>query len=219
MASSAPGAPSEYDAVFGEGRVADTDSDLEQARRHFAAASRPYLSSPVPWLAWAIVLPGAALATDPVADRRGPAGVLALWSLAILLGGAVEAGYLLRARRRLGTSPLGAWTMTVQGNLSLIAVALSVVLLALDRPRLLPGLWLLLLGHSLFAFGGLGFRPLRTAGIVYQLAGAIALVPGVPEMAALALATGLGNLRVALGLYGRERGPGAAAGGDPERRS
>jgi hypothetical protein len=192
--------PSEYDPAFGASRPLGDDSDLEHARRLFAAASRPYLSSPIPWLAWAVVLPGAALATEWALAARGPVAVLALWSAAVLAGGAVEAAYLLRARRRLGTTPLGSWAMTAQGNLSLVAAALSLALVVADRADLVPGIWLLLLGHSLFTLGGLALPAMRSAGIVYQLAGAAALVPGVPTLPAVALATGAGNLWIAIGL-------------------
>ena len=54
----------------------------------------------------------------------GPAGVMGLWSGAILAGGAVEIGSYWR-RRAAGSTPLAAWTLRAQGNLSLVAVALS----------------------------------------------------------------------------------------------
>ena len=199
-------AASEYDPAFG-GRSRDAEvaaTDLGTVRELFAAASRPYLASALPWCVWAIRLPAAAIATERVARGRGAAGVLGLWSAAILLGGAVEAFFLYRNRRRLGGgSRLGSWAMTLQGNLSLVAVALSIALVLAERPALLPGLWLLVLGHSLFALGGLAFPPQRTAGIVYQLGGAAALVPGVPGLLCFAVATALGNLWIALGVARR----------------
>jgi hypothetical protein len=198
---------SEYDPVFGGGgkEAEPGASDLGTVRELFAAASRPYLSSAFPWLFWAIVLPATALATERVARARGAAGVLGLWSAAILVGGAVEAFFLYRNRRRLGGgSPLGSWAMTLQGNLSLVAVALSIALVLAERTALLPGLWLLVLGHSLFTLGSLAFRPQRTAGIVYQLGGAVALIPGAPAMLAFAVATALGNLWIAIGVARRD---------------
>ncbi|HEX9801177.1 MAG TPA: hypothetical protein VGC00_13505 [Thermoanaerobaculia bacterium] len=200
---------SEYDPVFPERRSGDDAAgDLAQTRQLFARASRPYLSSPVPWLAWAVLLPAAALATPRASAAASYAGVLILWSAAIVTGGAVESVYLFRARRRLGGgTPLGSWAMTLQGNLSLVAVALSAVLLATGNGRFLPGLWLLLLGHSLFGLGGLAFRPQRTAGILYQLGGVVALIPGVPELWTFAAATALGNLWVAAGLVRRGEEP------------
>jgi hypothetical protein len=129
---------------------------------------------------------------------------LALWSAAILAGGAVEALFLWRQRRRGGGgSPLGSWAMTLQGNLSLVAVALSAALLAGGMARLLPGLWLLLLGHSLFALGGLAFPPQRTAGLIYQAGGVAALLPGAPALALFAAATALGNLWIGIGVLRR----------------
>lgn len=204
-------AKSEYDPVFGERRsaapspVAESRDDLSTVRALFASASRPYLSSSIPWLAWAVVFPVTAFATEEAARRGGAPFVLALWSVAILVGGAVEALFLYRNRRRQGGgSPLGSWAMTLQGNLSLVAVALSIALVVGNRAALLPGLWLLLLGHSLFALGGLAFRPQRTAGIVYQLGGVVALVPGVPSLVVFAVATALGNLWIAIGVARRE---------------
>jgi hypothetical protein len=200
---------SEYDPAFGPTEPLARKRDLEAARELFAAASRPYLSSPVPWLAWAAILPAAALATSRAA-RHGYPVVLALWSAAILVGGGVEAAFLYRNRRRLGGSTLGSWAMTLQGNLSLVALALSIALVAADRARLLPGLWLLLLGHSLFTLGGLAFRPQRTAGVVYQIGGAAALLPGLPALGILAATTAVGNLWVALGVWRAGRRAGAA---------
>ena len=203
---------SEYDAVF-EAEVAPaTAADEAAAERAFRDASRPYLSSPISWFVWAMVLPGAALAT-PWAQALGrEIGVAALWTAAIVAGGAVEGIFLLRNRRP--RSRLGGWAMRLQGNLSLVAVALSAVLLWADEPQLLPGLWLLLLGHSFFALGGLAFAPMRTAGIVYQLGGVAALIPGSRPLLAFALATAVGNLWIGLGIVrrmARERQPRGAS--------
>ena len=198
---------SEYDPLFG-GRASDAEAganDLATVRELFAAASRPYLSSSLPWLFWAALLPSAALLTERVLAAAGAPGVLGLWSGAILLGGGIEMLSLYRQRRRLGRgSPLSSWAMTLQGNLSLVAVALSIALVLAERGDLLPGLWLLVLGHSLFTLGSLAFRPQRTAGIVYQLGGAAALVPGVPALAVFAAATALGNLWIAVGILTRD---------------
>lgn len=201
---------SEYDPLFPERSGGDASGgDLAVARRLFAAASRPYLSSAAPWFAWAALLPAAALGTPRAAAAGGYVAVFALWSAAIVVGGALEALFLFRARRRLGGgTALGSWAMTLQGNLSLVAVALSAALLGAGQARLLPGLWLLLLGHSLFALGGLAFRPQRTAGILYQLGGVAALVPGMPELVVLAVATALGNLWIGLGVWRRAPGNG-----------
>jgi hypothetical protein len=194
---------SAYDPVFRERSERSGEDDLTAAKKPFAAASRPYLTSPIPWFAWAIVLPGAALTTSGAALAGGPAAVLGLWSGAILVGGAIEAFFLFRSRRRHAGSPLGSWAMTLQGNLSLVAVALSAALYFVGARDLLPGLWLLLLGHSLFALGGLAFRPQRTAGILYQLGGVAALLPGAPELELFAAVTALGNLWIGIGVARR----------------
>ncbi|KAB2966983.1 MAG: hypothetical protein F9K18_04845, partial [Thermoanaerobaculia bacterium] len=172
---------SEYDPVFGPGpgdRAAE--ADLAAVRAAFRRASRPYLSSAVPWFCWAALFPAAALATGRAHAAAGAPGVLGLWSVTVLAGGLVEGAVLLAARRRLGATALGGWAMRVQGNLSLVGAALSFALVLAGRETLLPALWLLLLGHSLFALGGLALPAQRVAGIVYQAGGVAALVPGVP---------------------------------------
>jgi hypothetical protein len=205
---------SAYDPVFGDER-AEASAEVaegEAAKAAFERASRAYLASPFPWLVWAAILPAAALATPFAARLAREAGILLLWSGAILAGGAVEGVALLAARRRRSLGgPLGAWAMRVQGNLSLVAIALSAALVWVEAAELLPGLWLLLLGHSFFALGGLALPALRVAGIAYQIGGAVALLPGVPGLLVFAAATAAGNLWVAWGIV-RRRGQRAAAG-------
>ena len=127
-----------------------------------------------------------------------------LWSVAILIGGAIEGLTILRQQRRRGRSSLGAWAMRAQGNLSLVAVALSGLLFWIDGATFLPGLWLLLLGHNFFSLGGLAFPPMRLAGLIYQAGGLAALVPGSRPLWAMAAATALGNCWIGWGVV-RER--------------
>ena len=190
---------SEYDPIFqrGSGHAGAGGDDLEAVRETFEQAAAPYLASPVPWVFWGLALPAAALATRRVLAVGGPRGVLLLWSLTILAAGAVEAGIYARRRRRAPRSSLAGWALRSQGNLSLAAAALSVALLVAGEARLLPALWLLLLGHSLYGLGGLSFPPLRTCGLVYQLGGVAALVAVARADLVFAAATGLGNLWVA----------------------
>ena len=196
---------SAYDTLFGEDERGPERGDAAMARAAFQRASRAYLASPWPWIAWAVVLPGAALATPRAFALGREPGVILAWSFAILVGGACEGATLLVARRKVRGGPLGAWAMRVQGNLSLVAVVLSALLVWLDAATALPGLWLLLLGHSFFALGGLSLPALRTTGVLYQLGGLVALVPGVPALALFAAATAAGNLWVALGIARRSR--------------
>ena len=188
---------SEYDPLIArhENTVSD---DLERVQRHFDAARRPYLSSPVPWIAWALVLPAAALLTPWVTTRFAEAGALFLWSVAVLVGGVVEIGFMLRRRRRKRPTPLGGWVMRLQGNQSLVGLLLSLFLVWHDLAIALPALWLLLIGHSFFLLGGLAFRPMRRAGIVYQLGGALALWPAAQPLLVFAATTAVGNGIVAL---------------------
>lgn len=203
---------SEYDPVFGPGaRDRSAEEDLARVRAAFRRASRPYLSSSVPWFTWAALFPAAALATGRANAVAGAPGVLGLWSVTVLAGGLVEGSVLLAARRRFGATALGAWVMRVQGNLSLVGAVLSVALALTGREALLPALWLLVLGHSLFAFGGLALPAQRIAGIVYQAGGVAALVPGVPPLTAFAVATAAGNLIVAFGVLWRRTDAGAAS--------
>jgi hypothetical protein len=204
---------SEYDPLFTGSRSSSPEDDLEPVRERFAAASRPYLQSPWSWLAWAFLLPAAAFATPAVLRRGGPAGVLFAWSLTILLGGAVEVGAILwggragqagRSGKRSSRTPLAAWVLRLQGNLSFVALALSALLLWLDAAWALPGLWLLLLGHSFYMLGGLAFPPFRTCGLIFQIGGAVALWPTFSPLAVFALTAAVGNLWMAWGIW-RER--------------
>jgi hypothetical protein len=182
--------------------AASGDDDLERARDLFAAASRPFLVWPWPWLAWALLLPAAALLTKPVLSGLGAGGVLALWSLAILLGGAVELGGIRRGRRRHGRTPLGGWAMSIQGNLSLVALVLSAALLWAGQGPMLPGVWLLVLGHSFFLMGSLAFPAFRAYGLLYQVGGAVALWPvAIDPFVVFAVVTAAGNLWMAWSVW------------------
>lgn len=175
-------------------------------REHFRRAGRPFLGSPWSWLSWSVLLPLISLAT-PLAFRvGGPPGVLFAWSGAILLGGAVEMLAIFRSGKGLGMvgTPLSSFVLSIQGNLSLAALILSALFVWQDLTWALPGLWLLLLGHSFYLLGGLAFGPLRTCGLIYQLGGLAALWPDGLPLLALALATGLGNLWMAISIW-RER--------------
>jgi hypothetical protein len=191
--------PSEYDPLFTPSRCGE--DDLEPVRERFRVASQPFLRSPWSWLAWAIVLPAAALATPLALRAGGFAFGLFLWSGAILLGGAVEMVGLFRSGGATGSTPLASWVLRLQGNLSLVAVALSGFLLWQDLAWALPGLWLLLLGHSFYMLGGLAFDPFRVCGLVYQLGGAAALWPELAPLPVFAATTAVGNLWMAWAIW------------------
>jgi len=200
----------EYDPLFSSSRTGA--DDLEPVRERFRAASRPFLQNPISWFVWSALLPGAALAT-PVAMRlAGPSGVLFTWSGVILLGGLIE--FLGIRGRSVTTGPTGtlaAWVLRLQGNLSLIALALSVLLVWQDLAWALPGLWLLLLGHSFYMLGGLAFEPFRVCGLIYQIGGLAALWPGGYPLEIFALATAIGNLWMGIGIW-REGQTGPSSG-------
>lgn len=145
------------------------------------------------------------------------AGAIVLWSSVILVGGAIEGLTILRQQRRRGRSLLGAWAMRAQGNLSLVAVLLSGLLFWIDGASYLPALWLLLLGHNLFSLGGLAFAPMRVAGLLYQVGGVVALVPGSRPLWAMATVTALGNFWIGWGvLRDRARSAATQAAGEPD---
>ena len=177
------------------------EDDLERVRSLFERASRPYLSQPWSWLAWALILPTASLATPTVAGRGGPIGVLVLWSLAILAGGLIEAIQILRNRDLGSANTLSPWVLRAQGNLSLVAVVISVALVWQGAGWLLPGLWLLLLGHSLYTLGGMAFGPLRAGGLIYQVGGLVTLLPLHLETRVFALTTFAANVWIAWSIW------------------
>ena len=94
--------------------------------------------------------------------------------------------------------------LRVQGNLSLVALILSALLVWEDAAWALPGLWLLLLGHSFYLLGGLAFDPFRTCGVLFQLGGLAALWPGGYPLAVFALTVAAGSAWVGVGVW-RER--------------
>lgn len=196
---------SEYEPLFPRGD--EGPDDLTPVRERFAAASRPFLSSPYTWFAWAVLLPAVALATPTLLQRFGPSGTLIAWSLAILAGGAVEMVNIRRSRRGGERGTLASWVLSVQGNLSLVALALSVLLVWLDLARVLPALWLLLLGHSFYMLGGLAFSPMKICGLIYQAGGAVALWPGFDPFVVFAAASAAGNLWMGVGVWRATRSP------------
>jgi hypothetical protein len=200
---------SEYDPFLAPSRPRFESSNLEVARRLFGDASRPYLMSPLPWLAWAVILPTAALLTTGLARRFGWVGVLLLWSFAILIGGAFELAAVRRAAGEVVSTPLASWAFGLQANLSMVSIALSFLLLWIDEPRALPGLWLLLLGHSLVTLGSLAFPPMRNAGLLYQIGGVAALWPRGEPLLVLAITTGAANLWMAVAVGRQDRRLGA----------
>jgi hypothetical protein len=195
--------PSEYEPLFTRRAAAEVVDDLEPVRERFRAASRPFLRSPWSWFSWAVLLPAAAAATPGAWRAGGFSGVLFTWSAVILLGGAVEIVAIRRASgggMGMGSTPLASWVLRIQGNLSLVAVALSALLIWQDVAWALPAVWLLLLGHSFYMLGGLAFEPFRTCGILYQLGGLAALWPGA-ALPAFAVATALGNLWMGIAVW------------------
>jgi hypothetical protein len=116
---------------------------------------------------------------------------------------------ILRAGRRAGAArartPLAAWALRTQGNLSFIALALSALLLLAGQAWALPGLWLLLLGHSFYVLGSLASPALRTCGLIFQAGGLLALAstfwPGPGPLGVFAGASFLGCLWMAVQIW------------------
>ncbi|MEP7009809.1 MAG: hypothetical protein ABJC13_05750 [Acidobacteriota bacterium] len=196
--------PSEYDPLFARAQRGDESGDLEPVRDRFLAASKPYLRAYWTWLAWALILPAAAFLTPTALSYRGPRGVLFLWSIAILLGGAVEFVAIRKAGQTAPVSGLARWALRAQGNLSFVAVLLSGLLFWVDAAWAVPGVWLLLLGHSFYILGGISFPPFRRYGLIYQIGGFAALWPGGAPLLVLAVTLFMGNLWMAWAVW-RER--------------
>ena len=195
---------SEYDPLFAPKSAAGEGDDLEPVRDRFLAASRPFLRAYWTWAAWALILPAAAFLTPAAYSLSGPRGVLFLWSIAILVGGAVEFLAIRKAGKTAPASGLARWALRAQGNLSLVAVLLSGLLFWQDAAWAVPGVWLLLLGHSFFVLGGISFPPFRRYGLIYQIGGFAALWPGGAPLLVLAVTLFLGNLWMAWAVW-RER--------------
>lgn len=198
--------PSEYDPLRAREPLASGASDLDRVRAAFARAAAGYLSSPWPWVCWAVVLPLAALRTEAVAEAAGPLAVLLLWSSAILLAGAVEGVTLWRSRDRRVASDVTRWVFRGQGNLSLAAILLTAALAWRGAYDLVPGVWLLLIGHSFFSVGALAKSALRRGGLLYQVGGAISLFPRFDSLLVFAVTAALANgvIAVSLALAARD---------------
>ncbi len=196
--------PSEYDPLFARVKPREEGDDLEPVRERFLAASKPYLKAFWTWASWALILPAAAFLTPTALSYRGPRGVLFLWSIAILLGGAVEFIAIRKAGQNVPASGLARWALRAQGNLSFVAVLLSGLLFWVDAAWAVPGIWLLLLGHSFYILGGISFPPFRRYGLIYQIGGFAALWPGGAPLLVLAVTLFTGNLWMAWAVW-RER--------------
>jgi len=192
--------PSEYDPIRPVPGAAGQDESLEIVQRHFETAAGPYLAGPWSWLAWSLILPAAALSTPRFLEIWDWLGVLFLWSAAVLVGGVIEVLQIKKGRRERGTTALATWVLRAQGNLSLVALLLSIVVLWQGMAWMLPALWLLLLGHSLYTLGGLASASMRVAGRLYQFGGLLALLPHGQGLLCLAAATFLGNLWIAISI-------------------
>ncbi len=197
--------PSEYDPLRPRHPLSGEASDLDKVQTLFAGAASGYLSSPWPWVCWAIVLPVAGVMTAEVAGVGGALAVLLLWSLAILFGGAFEALAMRRSRRAAVRSDITRWVFRGQGNLSLIAIVLTAALVWQRMYDFLPAVWLLLIGHSFFAVGGLASSALRRGGLLYQLGGVVSLLPWFESLAAFAVTTAVANGTIAMSLFLRRR--------------
>lgn len=195
---------SEYDPLRPRPPLSGGASDLDSVQALFSRAAAGYLHSPWPWLCWALVLPGAALLTADVASAGGPLAVLLLWSVVILLAGAVEAVSMWRSRKSVVPSDITHWVFRGQGNLSLIAIVLTAALAWQRAYDFLPAVWLLLIGHSFFAVGGLASSALKRGGLLYQAGGILSLLPWFDSLTVFAATTALANATIAASLWGTQ---------------
>lgn len=196
---------SEYDPIPPRPPLSDEPTDLDRAQALFAGSAVGYLRSPWSWWTWSLLLPIAALLTREVYPVAGPLPTLVLWSVVILVGGTVEGALILSGSERTARTPLAGWVLRTQGNLSLVAVALSGLLLWRDLAEFLPAVWLLLIGHSFYSVGRLAFRPLRDAGVLFQLCGLAALLPLTDGLLVFAVCFFVGCAWIGAGVYRRDR--------------
>jgi len=194
---------SEYEPVFGRG--GEVVDDLESVRDVFGKAAAPFTRSPWSWLTWAFLLPLVALTTRSVLVRFGAPGVVLAWCGTIILGGAVEV-WAVRPDRQTARTTLAGWALRAQANLSFVAVVISAALIWADRINAVPGVWLLVLGHSFLLLGGLAFAPFKRAGWIYQVAGVVALWPSQDGLVWFAVATCIGNLWIGLSVRSMRAG-------------
>lgn len=192
---------SEYDPIVPRRELSNERSDLDQVRALFERSAARFLRSPWSWVLWAVIVAAASFSTRSAAAIGGAWTVVILWSTAILVGGVAEALLYARGGRDLRPSQLARWVLSSQGNLSIVGLALSCYLVWAGHGLALPGVWLLVLGHSFWAHGGLGFPAFRTAGALYQLGGLAALTPWVDPLVALAVAFAAGNLWLAVAVW------------------
>lgn len=132
--------------------------------------------------------------------------MLFLWSATILVGGAAELAGLRRGGVRLGgATALASWVLRLQGNLSLIALVLSLLLLWLEHAWAIPGVWMLVVGHSFYMLGGFAFGPFRIAGVILQVGGILSLWPDGHPLGTFALSSACANLWIGVGLWRENR--------------
>jgi hypothetical protein len=196
---------SEYDAIPPRIPLSTEPSDLDRVQARFEEASVGYLRSPWSWWSWSLILPIAALVGRAIYPVAGARAVLFIWSFFILCGGLVEGAILLTGSSMAARTPLAGWVLRTQGNLSLVAVALSALLIWQNLATFVPALWLLLVGHSFYVIGKLSFPPLRTAGLIFQGGGVAALVPAVDSLAVFAVCAFAGCFWIGLGVLRRSR--------------
>ena len=155
---------SEYDPIPPRALLTEEPSDLDRVQARFEKAAGGYLRSPWSWWAWSVLLPLAALVGREIHPYGGGRAVLIVWSFFILCGGLIEGAIILVGGKATARTPLAGWVLRAQGNLSLVAVALSALLLWQGLPALVPPVWLLLIGHSFYSIGKLSFQPMWVAG-------------------------------------------------------
>ncbi len=162
----------EYEPIFFTRKSKDSKEirdDLSIVQHLFKNAAQPFLSTPWGWLGWSIILPSSLLLTPVVNLKSGLRGIILLWSFSVLLGGIIEITAIRNSRYK-NISNLSGWAYSIQGNLSLVGLALT-SLLIFSSPRIIPSLWLLIIGHSFYSLGSLADNILKYVGIYYQVMG------------------------------------------------
>ena len=180
---------------------------------------------PLPALALAVAGLGGAACRPPrwpprrCGAARGPAAVLLLWSGTILAGGAVEAAAFLRHRRAGGTAASAAPARSPAGCCASRATPRWWRWRCRRRwsgtgtRRCCPASGSSSSATRSTRWAGWRCPPFKPYGLLLQVGGLAALLPGTPAFAIFAAATGLGNLGMAYAVWrARRHAPASTAG-------
>lgn len=151
---------------------------------------------------WGGVAMGVSALVTALFVHESPEDWLRFWMMDAFLAAAIGGWSLRRKAALLGERLASGVGRRFLLNLSpalLAAAVLTLALLRIGRPELVPGLWLLLYGVAVVSGGAFSVRPVPVMGVGFLLLGVAALL-GPPAWANFLLAAGFGGLHVIFGL-------------------